>query len=459
MQVNGPVDGRITLGQGSFDRLPDGYAVEEYFISGMAKAFGVSESGEVAAGRSAPFVTRIVVARPLDAGRFNGTVAVEWLNVSGGTDAAPDWTYLHRELVREGYAWIGVSAQRGGLEGTGSGIPGMLPVKLADPVRYSAIDHPGDTYAFDIFAQCAEAGCTGTILPGFVVQHILAIGESQSAGFLTTFANAIDPLLPAFDGYLIHSRFRGAVPLDGSYVLGAALGVADDADGVTIAAGMRVPVLMFITETDLLAPGIGYLAARQPDTALIRTWEVAGTAHADSYTLIGNAIDTGTAAIADLAQAFVPMDNFFGQPLDRPINAAPQHHYVLQAALSALRVWVASGDAPPSAAPLVVEAGALVADRYGNATGGVRSPWVDAPMAKLSGFGQSGGGFAMLFGSTGLFDAARLRDIYPGGVADYITQFEAATDHAIAAGHLRPADRSEILDLAAFDAGRRFLAH
>ena len=29
--------------------------------------------------------------RPADAARFNGTVVVEWLNVSGGLDGAPDW--------------------------------------------------------------------------------------------------------------------------------------------------------------------------------------------------------------------------------------------------------------------------------------------------------------------------------------------------------------------------------
>lgn len=53
--------------------------------------------------------------RPLDAARWNGSVVVEWLNVSGGLDAAPDFDFTHRHLIREGFAWVGVSAQRAGM--------------------------------------------------------------------------------------------------------------------------------------------------------------------------------------------------------------------------------------------------------------------------------------------------------------------------------------------------------
>ncbi len=38
---------------------------------------------------TAPYTTRAVVMRPINRRRFNGTVVVEWLNVSGGADAAP----------------------------------------------------------------------------------------------------------------------------------------------------------------------------------------------------------------------------------------------------------------------------------------------------------------------------------------------------------------------------------
>ena len=42
--------------------------------------------------------------RPTSPKEFNGTVVVEWLNVSGGLDASPDWTGAHTELNRDGFA-------------------------------------------------------------------------------------------------------------------------------------------------------------------------------------------------------------------------------------------------------------------------------------------------------------------------------------------------------------------
>ena len=63
----------------------------------------------------APYKTRDVVYRPIDPKKFNGTVIVEWLNVSGQVDANPDWTKTHNELIRDGFAWVGVSAQAVGL--------------------------------------------------------------------------------------------------------------------------------------------------------------------------------------------------------------------------------------------------------------------------------------------------------------------------------------------------------
>ena len=58
-----------------------------------------------------------MVRRPADPAAFSGTLVVEWLNVSSGADAAPDWTYLSDEIVRRGHVWVGVSAQYVGVEG------------------------------------------------------------------------------------------------------------------------------------------------------------------------------------------------------------------------------------------------------------------------------------------------------------------------------------------------------
>jgi hypothetical protein len=181
-------------------------------------------------------------------------------------------------------------------------------------------------------------------------------------------------------------------------------------------------------------------------------WEVAGTSHADTYTLAGSAIDSGSAPISDLAGTFAPTTSIMGMKLSKPMNAAPQHHYVMQAALVALNRWIRSGVQPPEAPPLqVTEAAppALVRDANGNALGGVRSPWVDTPTAMLSGLGQTGAGFAVLFGMTEPFDAAKIHALYPDGKAEYLARFDASLNRAVRAGFILKADRAEIRALAA----------
>jgi hypothetical protein len=463
--ISNPSAGRIAIAANVFDSPPPGYVVEEHFISGTAAAYRVAEGrgpqAKVAADQHAPYKTRVVVVRPTDPARFNGTVLVEWINVTSSTDAAPDWNYLHRELARSGYAYMAVSAQKAGLEGNGVSNSGLQAVKAADPRRYGSLSHPGDAFAYDIFSQAGRMLRTRSaqLLGPLKPERILAIGESQSAAYMVTYVNAVDPLAKVFDGFLIHSRFRGGSGLNGDFR--ASLDPKDASvpiPSVKLREDIRVPTLTFIAETDLLfvsearrnLPNAGYLAARQPDAEHIRTWEVAGAAHADTYTLMGS-LDDGRASPQALARAFSPIHDAFGMPLERSINAAPQHHYVLEAALDALNRWVATGRAPQSQPRLDVQAGpepSLVHDALGNATGGVRTPWMDVPIARHSGFGQDATGTLRLFGSTVTFDAAELARLYPGGRSEYLAKFDAALDRAIAAGVILAADREEIRAVA-----------
>ena len=276
---------------------------------------------------------------------------------------------------------------------------------------------------------------------------MLAAGESQSAGLLVTYVNKIDPVARVYDGFLIHSRFRWGRGID-PVIRGQLPAHTVTAGGDHIRSDVRVPVLTFISETDLMMPGSGYLAARQPDGRNIRTWEVPGTAHADNYSVNGER-DDGHADAATMAAIFAPQTKVFGQTLAIPVNAAPQHHYVVEAALVALDRWVATGRAPASKPKIATRAGELVLDAQGNAAGGIRSPWLDVPLARLSGKATASDGFGVYFGATYPFDAQAVARLYPRGKADYLAKFTRSLDAAIARGDILPADRAEILGMAA----------
>lgn len=192
------------------------YETEEFILSGDARSYTtaspLTEDGrwnDIAPDpTTAAYATRVVVHKPKSRRKFNGTVFVEWLNVSGGVDASPDWVHGHLEVARQGAAYVLVSAQRAGVEqlvNGGSTAPG-------DPVRYASLDHPGDSHSYDIFSQAGQAIWDGALLGRLVPRRVIALGESQSAGRLVTYIDAVHPLVGVYDGF-VHSRFGGGAAL------------------------------------------------------------------------------------------------------------------------------------------------------------------------------------------------------------------------------------------------------
>jgi len=179
-----PAPGKPALLLGAFDIASVGYVAEEFFISGSASGYApAAELGpdgrwSVSPAAAADYTTRIVALTPSDPDRFNGTVLVEWLNVSGGIDAPAVWMMAHREVVRAGYAYVAVSVQRVGVEG-GESLMGIdMSLKSQDSHRYSSLHHPGDGYAYDIFSQAGRLATQPEILRGLRAEHVIAMGES-----------------------------------------------------------------------------------------------------------------------------------------------------------------------------------------------------------------------------------------------------------------------------------------
>ncbi len=459
-----PVPGTPSILLGGFDIGELGYVAEEFFVSGTATSYTptseLSPDGrwQVTPSDTAEFTTRIVVLTPADPARFNGTVLVEWLNVSGGIDAPAVWMMAHREIIRAGYAYVAVSAQKVGVDG-GANMLGMdMSLKNQNPTRYAPLGHPGDAFSYDIFSQTAalvRSAGAATILRDLRAEHVVALGESQSAMFLTTYINAVDPLAQIYDGFLVHSRFGSAAPLDGGSVFDQLQ--SNTPQAVAFRADLRVPLVTIITETDLFgAVRHGYYFARQPDNQWLRVWEIPGAAHADNYTIQVAPIDNGSAPLKDIVAAYAPTNMLMGQQLGHYINFAPQHHYVVQAAIAALNTWVTAGEAAPVAPPIEMRESGLpqpVLDSQGLAQGGVRTPWVDVPIARTSGGGawesDTESLMSAIFGSGEPFDEATLGRLYPGGATEYLDSFTVALDTAIGSGFILPADRAEILELAA----------
>ena len=415
-QVTGPVPptappGDPSRGYTFFSAVQDleaaGFVEEEYFIEGEASRYDLPEDGStgsvIDAGHA--YRTRMVVRRPSSPERFNGAVLLEWQNVTAGYDLDALWSTNWPHILREGYAWIGLSAQRVGVD----------QLRQWSPVRYGSLDVTAggtildDALSYDIFSQAAKAVRAPSgidVMGGLDVLYVIAIGASQSARFMTPYYNSVLPLAePVFDGVAL--------------VVG----------GGVVRSDLETPVFMILAETDVPSR----VATRQPDTSTYRRWEVAGAAHS-GYT---GFVSRRPVIARDIGPQPFP-------ECDAPPFSRVPFHYATNAAYDHLVRWAASGTPPPVAPPIElvsVDPPIIARDAFGIALGGIRFADVDVPTAINTGV-NTGAAFCRLYGTHIPFTEETLRYLYPTP-SEYVAAVNRVTNANLWAGFMVSADAQE----------------
>jgi hypothetical protein len=451
--VTGPIVGGShgwAFGRPLIDLAEHGYREEEFFVEGEALRYRLvdgaimTEDGvwEAEPVEAAPFRTRVLVYRPEDPARFNGTVVTCWNNVTAGYELFIGET---PEILAGGYAFAGVSAQKVGIHGFEHLNQGLA---AWDPERYGSLSIPSDDYSYGIFTAAALAlgpnrdrSCDP--LGGLDVKRLIAMGSSQSAGRLGTYVNAIHPLTHAFDGYLLLIYFGSGSPLEvGDEVINIQkpdrpLNVRELLRGRNRLRELDVPVMVVNSELEAMS----CLPVRQPDTDRFRYWESAGTCHVSAQ------------GMALRARRY---ERDFGEPLPIPpgINRVPMNP-LYDSALHHLNRWIQGGDPPPSQPLLEFDGDELVRDEDGIAVGGIRLPQVDVPVATNSAVPLGEDIYSVLYGSSIPFTQEKLKERY-GDAKSYLTQIAAAADVVQAAGLLRATDSAALVGEATEHAGTLF---
>ena len=364
-----------------------GYVEEEVFIEGTARSYvpvaplaGITDGrwDATPTGPTAPYKTRLLIRRPTNPAKFNGAVLVDWMNVSAGNDSDV-FGGLSSEILNEGYAYVGVSAQAVGvnyLVNTWETGPGA---------RYASLVHPGDSYSYDIFSQAAQAlvapSASGPAPLGNLTSHVrvlVAHGASQSGSRLITYINAVQPDADVFDAFL---------PLlsnNGSALSQAPLTPVSVPSGASwqYRTDSVVPVLHVNSETEFTASARGIHS--KPDSNRFHLWEIAGSAHATRPGVEGsNAKRLKSGLPIGLPPCGVPSLDI--NDMDVAV--------VIKAGLHAVTRWARVGWVPAVAprAELSIPAdptlpAAIVRDpATGIAQGGIRVPDVEVPIRTLWG--------------------------------------------------------------------------
>jgi hypothetical protein len=289
-------------------------------------------------------------------------------------------------------------------------------LRAFSPARYGTLDVTdggtilNDALSFDIFSQAGQAIMSPTgvrPLGDLQPQRIIASGASQSAGRLNTYYNSIQPLANLYDGFILLVS-PGTTRTD-----------------------LGIPIFRLLSETEIST--VAATGARiQADSNVLRTWQIAGAAHADRTFLDAVAVNALRDGVPTTNPATCTM----------PAGSQVRFAHVVNQAHNWLALWIAIGASPPTSPAIQLVGSAapfqIARNRFGLSLGGIRIADIAVPVGLNTGV-NGGPAFCRLFGTHIAFDAATLRQLYPTRRV-YV---EKVTDTAIQnflAGFIGPAD-------------------
>ncbi|MBV9451697.1 MAG: hypothetical protein JO345_38000 [Streptosporangiaceae bacterium] len=458
-EIIGPVPETASsypFGRPPFSLAAYGYEEQEFFVKGAANVYDYDSSGNVVIRyRDVPYETRIVVYRPVDPARFSGTVLTEILNMTNNYDFPVIWAATHNEIMADSDVYVGVTSSPNAI----------AALQKFDPVRYrdlSMAAPAGDACAspglnstaategglvWDMLSQVGAAFAShgrDNPLGGIhrPVRDYLS-GYSQSGGYLLRYLNVINPVAHVYDGFLLGSGV-------GAPELGKCGRVIPQDSPLNVVRPTPQPVLTVNSQTDFRGFGAGTDAVLpRPDSDTpadkYRLWQVPGSSHNWNYL---NWFHPSPADLAKIGGA-IPAYNCDITP---GLSGNFPQQYPLDSALADLDTWARQGVAPPSASRIEIDAqGNTVLDHYGNAVGGMRTPFVDVPVATYYPSSTSDNPAAAfgcrLYGHVVPLPAATLSQLYPNHIT-YVTDVYNDTEKLVTERFLTRTDATVIEDAA-----------
>jgi hypothetical protein len=453
-----------------------GYVEEEYLVSGSANVYDFdADSNVVVKTAHAPYTTRILVRRPASPQKFSGTVVVELLNPTAMYDLDFQWQFAGAYFIEHGDAWVGITSKP----------VTAKALKTFDPNRYAGVSWanplpadktcaepvsllPDSTPAtengliWDIASQVGgllKSEGQHNPLKGFSVKMAFLTGYSQTGGYVVTYVNFIRPLpealgsngKPVYDGYLIGDGDGILIPLN------QCSAPLKPGDPRFVIKPRPEPVISVVSQVLWTGMGADRADSDSPKDRY-RRYEIAGASHMNmmAVSLWPNPEDMAKAGIT------APPPNC-SEFATYGMTDFPSE-YFMRGAFANLDAWVKSNIAPPEGSRIKVEPvpeGAkptwppsvtVKVDKYGNAVGGVRSPYLDVPTGTYYAHSTPANPESVLFcaleGYKVPFAKDLLTNLYPTH-SKYLKQVNTQVDKLVKARLITASDGQRIKDEAA----------
>jgi hypothetical protein len=434
------------------DLAKAGYVEEEYYLSGMAPA--ITAQGENLF--TLPYITRILVRKPKDPAKFNGTVIIAPFTWIG--ERAAGWILTRDYLVRQGYAFVGytLNINKPTSDPKTQTDPNWKPdpepanlnfdfMRRFDYARYAPLGSYYDPRRFqrgghdDPFVPQSQGIGAGLAM---LLKSNLPEGPMQNLKVERVYVNSWAVTAQVWMDYLDQGRHQqwrmpDGRPLIDAYMTGRMTFGSVGGDPIRYPRHMPsdAPFVTIYSESELIDDAIADIAM-PPDTDApkLRYYEVTGMPHLRQA-------DLGTQEIEDM-----PKD--VGKENDPRCNTLYDEpaEVVVSALLDGMNRWVLKGTPMPRAPRVERRPGGVARDkRTGNMIGGIRPPWIAVPTAAYMTEQETRCG--MVYDTKIPYDRTKLKALY-GSYAGYVRKYEAAKRAAVREGYLLPEDVVRVAPVA-----------
>ncbi|MCD8329247.1 MAG: hypothetical protein LUC27_00935 [Lachnospiraceae bacterium] len=427
-----------------------GFVEKEYLVTGHSnvyrwKADGVTPEVKIP---DVPYGSRLLVRRPGKPEDFQGIVVVELMNWASFYDRSiPGWGHCYEYYLEHGIAWVGLAIRDKALEAMQRFDPQRYAeLGFKNPVPAEEREEPAYSYGkkntdpenengliWDFISQTGVLLKTQTPenpLYGFDVKKVMMTGAT--AGDTSLYACSIEPyhrmpdgVSPIYDGFLV-------------YMTGAPGELSQcerkfDEWQERCKFYCEVPYIHVLTCGDM--GGEGWhpdwaVMQRRPDAdepgKKFHSYEIAGCGVRAGYDKLRCVCQE------DVEKSRTPWRDSVNYEYEFPIR------YILRRATEELILWMTEGIEPPHGPKLLFDdqpypQKKMLRDELGHAQGGVRLPYVEAPLYR---FDEQGG-------ATRLPDETILQ-MYEDR-DDYLRKFITSAVGTVRDGFVLPEDGVEMI--------------
>lgn len=370
-----------------------GYIEEEFFLESTVNVYDVDSNNDpIILKTDMPYKNRILVRKPADMSKFSGRVYVDILNATQNYDIEDLWHRIYLWCMENGHGYVGITSKPVNVmslkyfdferyESLNWSSDKAVPQPAV--LRYSTIPGTEEGLFWDMLGQLANLlknGEKNNCFGGAAIKHLYLTGQSQSGAYLNTYINYFDRYATdlngdkLFDGYfniagaLVQREIKQEQTIEPLKLVGRNVRPTD------------VPFISVSCEGDLTLFNLFFegdlLAFKIPNKDLAddkcRYYEIAGAPHTDIVCPVLTDIE-------EIKKTKAQLPNL-DEKLLHTLNDFPTEYY-LCGLLEKLHIWASAGIAPKVVEPFNRENNALCKDVHNNIVGGLRSPFVDVPIA------------------------------------------------------------------------------